>query len=264
VYQNSNSDPCQITSSGNTRKEGSTASYPLTDALGSVIGLTDASGVVQTQYSYEPYGKATRSRATTNNSQTYTGREDDGTGLYYYRARYFSPALHRLTSEDPLGIASGQSNLYQYAVANPIDNRDPLGLFNVIGGVGGSFVPGYGFEGSLGAFWNPGSGGYCPGAGFFGSAGQGVGLNMSYTRFFLGFVVGGMNNLEGDTDNFNYTGGWAGKFGVTVMYDRKDGHFLGLSIGAGPDMNPLPFGLSISDSTTRTWPHFPPRCGCEL
>lgn len=33
------------------RKEGATASYPLTAALGSVIGLTDASGVVQTQYS---------------------------------------------------------------------------------------------------------------------------------------------------------------------------------------------------------------------
>ncbi|HSN21269.1 MAG TPA: hypothetical protein VLS49_11360 [Usitatibacter sp.] len=42
------------------RKEGAAASYPITDALGSVIGLTDSSGMLQTQYSYEPYGKATR------------------------------------------------------------------------------------------------------------------------------------------------------------------------------------------------------------
>jgi RHS repeat-associated protein len=110
------------------RKEGATASYPLTDALGSVIGLTDASGVLQTQYSYEPYGKGTRSGATTTNSQTYTGREDDGTGVYYYRARYYAPDKARFFAEDPIGLAGG-SHAYMYGENDPVDLADPLGLW---------------------------------------------------------------------------------------------------------------------------------------
>jgi RHS repeat-associated protein len=110
------------------RKEGSTASYPLTDALGSVIGLTDGSGVLQTQYSYEPYGKGTRSGAGTTNSQTYTGREDDGTGVYYYRARYYSPINSRFIAEDPIGLLDG-TDAYSYVHEDPIGLRDPYGLF---------------------------------------------------------------------------------------------------------------------------------------
>ncbi len=92
------------------RKDGTGSSYPMSDALGSVIGLTDASGVLQTQYSYEPYGKATRSGAGTSNSQTYTGREDDGTGLYYYRARYYLPSDARFSREDPIALRSATLN----------------------------------------------------------------------------------------------------------------------------------------------------------
>ncbi len=32
------------------------------------------------------------------------GREDDGTGLYYYRARYYVPVPGWFISEDPLGL----------------------------------------------------------------------------------------------------------------------------------------------------------------
>ena len=45
-----------------------------------------------------------RARPVTNPFQ-YTGRENDATGLYYYRARYYSPTLRRFISEDPLGLA---------------------------------------------------------------------------------------------------------------------------------------------------------------
>lgn len=60
-------------------------------------------------------------------NQRYTGREDDGSGLYYYRARYYDPALGRFISEDPLGFDAGDINLYQYAAANPINHNDPSG-----------------------------------------------------------------------------------------------------------------------------------------
>jgi RHS repeat-associated protein len=125
------------------RKEGATASYPLTDALGSVIGLTDASGALQTQYSYEPYGKATRSGAGTTNSQTYTGREDDGTGLYYYRARFYAPTLSRFIAEDPQELISDWSNPYRYAVDSPINVIDPtgeVGIFTALGIAGGAYA----------------------------------------------------------------------------------------------------------------------------
>jgi RHS repeat-associated protein len=57
----------------------------------------------------------------------YTGRENDGNGLYYNRARYYNPQFGRFASEDPIGFAGGQPNLYAYAGNNPIKYRDPSG-----------------------------------------------------------------------------------------------------------------------------------------
>lgn len=56
-----------------------------------------------------------------------TGRENDGTGLYYYRTRYYSPALARFISEDLAGFLGG-ANLYAYVGNNPCSFVDPLGL----------------------------------------------------------------------------------------------------------------------------------------
>jgi hypothetical protein len=71
-----------------TRADGTGTRELFTDALGSTIALADTSGAVQTSYTYEPYGATTQSGSFSTNSYKYTGREDDGTGLYYYRARY--------------------------------------------------------------------------------------------------------------------------------------------------------------------------------
>ena len=104
---------------------GGTQSF-LSDALGSTLAMTDATGAVAASYTYDPYGKATKT-GTTSNTQTYTGREDDGTGLYFYRARYYHPTLSRFISEDPLGIAAGP-NVYGYVDGNPVSFVDPFGL----------------------------------------------------------------------------------------------------------------------------------------
>jgi RHS repeat-associated protein len=85
-----------------SRTDSSGTTSPLTDALGSVLALTNSSGAIQTQYSYEPFGKSSSSGTSSSNSQKYTGREDDGTGLFYYRARYYSPDMQRFISEDPI------------------------------------------------------------------------------------------------------------------------------------------------------------------
>jgi RHS repeat-associated protein len=111
-----------------TRSDSSGTSNFVKDALGSTLALTDSAGTVQTEYSYEPFGKTTTSGATSSNASKYTGREDDGIGLYYYRARYYSPTLQRFIGEDPLGFASGYTNFYGYVGNNPINKVDPTGL----------------------------------------------------------------------------------------------------------------------------------------
>jgi RHS repeat-associated protein len=111
-----------------TRTDGGGTRAFLTDALGSTLALADGTGAVQTEYTYEPFGKTTTSGATSSNSFQYTGRENDGTGLYYYRARYYSPEIQRFISEDPIEIATGDVNIYAYVGNNPVRWKDPWGL----------------------------------------------------------------------------------------------------------------------------------------
>ncbi|MGC1808346.1 MAG: RHS repeat-associated core domain-containing protein [Candidatus Binataceae bacterium] len=100
----------------------------LTDALGSTIALADSSGTIQTQYTYDPFGNVKGTGATSNNPYQYTGRENDGTGLYYYRARYYSPTLARFISTDP---AEQLSSAYAYAEDSPVMFDDPSGATSV-------------------------------------------------------------------------------------------------------------------------------------
>lgn len=99
----------------------------LTDSLGSTLMLTDDAGAARTQYRYDPYGATVTSGDASGNTLQYTGRENDGTGLFYYRARYYSPSFSRFIGEDPIGLAGGM-NTYAYADGSPTTKTDPLGL----------------------------------------------------------------------------------------------------------------------------------------
>ena len=114
---------------------GGTANF-LTDALGSTAGLADQAGNLPVQYSYTPFG-TTSITGISNNTFTYTGRESDGLGLYYYRARYYNPATGRFLSEDPLEFRGSGPNLYGYTYDDPIDFRDPSGR-EIVGGIVGA------------------------------------------------------------------------------------------------------------------------------
>lgn len=113
-----------------TRTEGGTARSLLPDALGSTVALGDGTGTLQTQYTYEPFGFTTQTGTVSTNSYKYTGREDDGTGLMYYRARYYQPRFQRFIAEDPIGLVGGP-NTYLYSRANPLTFIDPTGLLCV-------------------------------------------------------------------------------------------------------------------------------------
>lgn len=103
-----------------------TQSY-ITDRLGSVIALADGSGEVDTTYSYEPFGLASSAGEPSDNPYQFTGRESDGTGLQYNRARYYSSVDARFISSDPMGFAAGSTNIYQYVNGAPLDFVDPTG-----------------------------------------------------------------------------------------------------------------------------------------
>jgi RHS repeat-associated protein len=114
-----------------TRTDGVGARALLPDALGSTIALGDGTGTLQTQYTYEPFGFVSQTGAASTSSYKFTGREDDGTGLYYYRARYYQPRLQRFIAEDPIGFAGGDVNIYAYTGNRVMNLRDPLGLFTI-------------------------------------------------------------------------------------------------------------------------------------
>ena len=105
-----------------------TIGHFLGDALGSALALTDPTGAVQTEYTYEPFGRTTLTGAANTSSYQYTGRENDGTGLYYHRSRYYHPALQRFVAEDPIEFRGGDINLYGYVGNNPTHFTDPFGL----------------------------------------------------------------------------------------------------------------------------------------
>ena len=98
----------------------------LADALGSTLALSDRTGAIQTQYTYEPFGNTTATGASSTNVNQYTGRELDETGLYFYRARYYKASIGRYISEDPIGF-NGGVNLYEIVTDDPINNTDPTG-----------------------------------------------------------------------------------------------------------------------------------------
>ena len=106
----------------------STTSYYHADGLGSVTSLSNTAGTLAQTYTFDSFGKQTASTGSLVNPFQYTGRESDPeTGLYYYRARYYDPAVGRFVSEDPIGF-SGGSNFYRYARNNPVRRKDPSGL----------------------------------------------------------------------------------------------------------------------------------------
>ncbi|HMC67776.1 MAG TPA: RHS repeat-associated core domain-containing protein, partial [Mycobacteriales bacterium] len=116
----------------------------LTDGLGSVIAVTDGTGSLTTQYTYGPFGATTASGSTTSNSSQFAGRENDGDGLYFNRARYYDPNRGRFLSQDPAGIGARSANLYTYVGNNPTDAIDPSGRFAqiLVGAAAGCIVGG--------------------------------------------------------------------------------------------------------------------------
>nr|WP_255722059.1 RHS repeat-associated core domain-containing protein [Ectothiorhodospira lacustris] len=92
-------------------------------------------------YSYGPYGEP---NVTTGVRFRYTGQQYlGGLNLYYYKARFYSPALGRFLQTDPIGTRD-DLNLYAYVGNNPVNFSDPTGLASAeIALISKNFASGY-------------------------------------------------------------------------------------------------------------------------
>lgn len=111
------------------------------DPNGSTVSMTTENDVYVKKYAYDPFGKITNSVENNPNSSTNVwnpfkfggrfGMMDEGNGLVYARARYYSPELGRFLNKDPLrgDLKDGQSlNRFIYALNNPINMFDANGM----------------------------------------------------------------------------------------------------------------------------------------
>jgi RHS repeat-associated protein len=107
------------------------SSYYEADGLGSITSLTDTTGAIATSYQYDSYGKITTSTGTLVNPFRYTGREwVYETNEYYYRSRSYDQHVGRFVNEDPFEFAGRTSNFFRYVEGNPVNLRDPFGLYS--------------------------------------------------------------------------------------------------------------------------------------
>lgn len=144
--------------------------YFLYNAHGDVVQLTNASGSVTKNYSYDAFGNERNYDPAGINPFRYCGEYwDNETKTYYLRARYYNPAIGRFTQmdthwnvsnmiygdnpqkinerQDALGLKTYTSvpeiaaviqagNLYVYAVNSPTSFHDPDGEFvNMVAGL---------------------------------------------------------------------------------------------------------------------------------
>jgi RHS repeat-associated protein len=103
--------------------------YQHTDALGSPVAVTNASGQVIERMDYEPWGVIIGK--PNHNGIGYTGHVMDGaTGLTYMQQRYYDQSVGRFISVDPVTAYDGNIrhfNRYLYAYGNPYLYSDPDG-----------------------------------------------------------------------------------------------------------------------------------------
>ncbi len=186
----------------------------------------------------------------------YTGRRLDpetagGTaqpsGLYYYRARTYSPAWGRFLQADPIGTRGG-INLYAYVGNDPLNATDPSGLATYFLQAGGGLVGVLGglFSGGLYVTTNGPYG--LPDIGVFRVVGPAVGANVG-VGVSVGYANGTAADFRGRVINIDAgVGPIIGSVTFTPSGSSTFNNVAGASIGFG--VSPTAIGIDLSSTTT--------------
>jgi len=102
------------------------------DIQGSFIASMASNATTFSKANFLPYGE---NSASTSGTFRYTGSRIDPetvatsqpSGIYYMRARAYSPQWGRFIQVDPIGYQGG-INLYAYTGNDPVNQTDPMGL----------------------------------------------------------------------------------------------------------------------------------------
>ena len=110
-------------------KRGNTLYHLHGDHLGST-SLTTRGSAETASRAYYAYGAERSATGDLKTDHTFTGQKRDATGLMYYNARYYDPALGTFVSPDSMVPGAGQVinyNRFLYARGNPFKYTDPSG-----------------------------------------------------------------------------------------------------------------------------------------
>jgi RHS repeat-associated protein len=114
---------------------GGTIAWYLPDRLGTIRDLLNNSGSIIDHVDYSAFGTQLDESSPSNGDRMmgFAGMERDTvTGLNLAVNRVQNPGTGRWTSQDPLGFAAGDPDLYRYAGNDPENATDPNGLREVI------------------------------------------------------------------------------------------------------------------------------------
>jgi RHS repeat-associated protein len=119
--------------------------WALTDRQGSITDMVDNNGVERLHRAFDSYGNNVAETHFDSGGDSvsyyetgyldeafaYTGRLfDKETGLQNNLNRWYAPTIGRWLSEDPIGFAAGDANLYRYVGNSPLNGIDPAGLID--------------------------------------------------------------------------------------------------------------------------------------
>jgi RHS repeat-associated protein len=109
------------------KEEGGERYGVVVDHLGTPRMMADEAGALAWRAQLDVYGVAQNDVAATSCSWRWPGQyEDEETGLYYNRFRYYDPDAGRYACQDPIRLLGGLA-LYAY-VGDPLGWLDPFGL----------------------------------------------------------------------------------------------------------------------------------------